>query len=108
MCGGDRKRNTYKEETLMKVGKIVSWNPQRGCGTVSAEDGCRYFLWSSRVIEGPEPRFGDGILFEVDPRPVKEGRLPIACKVIVVRAITDVEIAIEDVLSGKEPNGGAQ
>jgi hypothetical protein len=94
----------------MKLGIITSWNRGRGCGTIVSGNNERYFLWSSKVISGPEPDFNYTVQFDIDPRPVKLGRLPFACNVTVLGTGLDAmtNAGAADAFSGNERQDGGQ
>lgn len=72
---------------MKKLGMVTSWNPAKFVGTIICRDANpieRYFLFGSRVISGPEVSLNALVLFDVDPRPVQPGKLPVAIRVEVL------------------------
>jgi hypothetical protein len=82
------QQNIHKGKAMKRLGIINSWNPGKAVGTILVRDVNppeRFFLFSSRVISGPEPSLNACVLFEVDvTRPVLSGKLPVAIRVEVL------------------------
>ena len=72
---------------MKKLGMVSSWNLHKFVGTILCRDTKpieRYFLFGSRVISGPEVSLNCAVMFDVDPRPVLPGKLPVAIRVEVL------------------------
>ena len=49
----------------MKIGTIKVWNPTKGWGFISDDDGEDYFLNASHVRSGDNIKVGDRVKFDV-------------------------------------------
>ena len=72
---------------MRKQGVVNSWNPSRSIGTIICRDTNppqRYFLFGSRVVNGPEPTLNARVVFDTSERAPLPGRLPVAVRVEVL------------------------
>lgn len=49
----------------MKIGTVKVWNPAKGWGFISGEDGEDYFLNVSNIRSGQKVKIGDKVKFDV-------------------------------------------
>jgi hypothetical protein len=72
---------------MKKQGVINSWNPTKNIGTIICRESNppqRYFLFGSRVVNGPEPTLNARVVFDISERNPLPGRLPVAVRVEIV------------------------
>jgi hypothetical protein len=70
-------------------GIITSWNQERGVGVVAlvADRSQRFFMFSSRVLSGPEPKIGSIVTFDRSKLPQQPNRLPLADHIRVTEGV---------------------
>ena len=94
-----------KEKMQMK-GFIQSYNKERRVGTiVSGLD--RFWFHADRIAHGPvDPEINSLVVFDVSPKPVLPGKLPVATQIVIEDSTSETTAA--DILAGNQNGAGVQ